>query len=114
MIVADIPDLEVYNEIELLEPGYKYIVMNEEIKQYLEDTKDPNEDKCEGIIDEAFSKMKDEKGEQMNLEKLNSKFEEAEKGHMKNETEIVKAQLSISANLQPLTRDKNSIKEIEN
>jgi len=32
MIVADIPDLEVYNEIELLEPGYKYKVMNEEIK----------------------------------------------------------------------------------
>ena len=32
MIVADIPDLEVYNEIELLEPGYKYKIMNEEIK----------------------------------------------------------------------------------
>jgi len=79
----------------------------------LEDTKNQTEENCEGIIEEAFSKIKDEKGEKMNFEKLNAKFDEAEKGHMKNETEIVKAQLNISANLQPLTKDNNNIKEVQ-
>ena len=79
----------------------------------MEDTKNQTEENCEGIIEEAFSKIKDEKGEKMNFEKLNAKFDEAERGHMKNETEIVKAQLNISANLQPLTKDHNNIKEVQ-
>lgn len=114
MIVADVPDLEVYNQIELLEPGYRYKVMNEEIKKYLEDTKDEEEEKkMEGIVDEAFNKIKEEHGEDLNLEKLNQRFQEVEDDHMKNEAEMVKAQMSISANLQPLMRDQNSLKEME-
>jgi hypothetical protein len=49
----------------------------------------------------------------MDLRKLEKKFEEAERNHMKNDIEMVKAQLSISAKLQPLTRDGNRIREVE-
>ena len=110
MIVADIPDLEVYNEKILLEPGYKYKIMNDEIKKYLADTEDKekiNEQECEGIIDEAFSDMVDSKGEKMTLKKLNDQFEEAEEKYIMNEDEIDKAQRSISANLVPLTTNGN-------
>jgi Leucine-rich repeat (LRR) protein len=43
-ILAEIPDLEVFNEEELLEPGFRFKVQNEEIKKYLEDTEE-NEEK---------------------------------------------------------------------
>uniref|UniRef100_A0A7S3P2N3 Uncharacterized protein n=1 Tax=Euplotes crassus TaxID=5936 RepID=A0A7S3P2N3_EUPCR len=87
--------------------------MNQEIRKYLEDTKETVEQQQEGIIDEAFSNIKDKNGEKMDPDKLTKKFEEVEENQMKNEAEMIRAQLSISANLQPLMRDKNNLKELE-
>lgn len=113
-IVYDVPNLEVYNDIELLEPGYKFKLENEQIKKYLEDTKDKEDDTVyEGIIEDAFIKIAAETGEKLTATKLKDKFEEAEKNHLKNDAELVKAQMNISANLVPLTRDVNRIKDLQ-
>lgn len=83
-IVYDVPNLEVYNDIELLEPGYKFKLENEQIKKYLEDTKDKEDDTVyEGIIEDAFIKIAIETGEKLTANKLKDKFEEAEKNHLK-------------------------------
>jgi hypothetical protein len=113
IILLDVPDLEIYNDIELLEPGFKFKLENEQIKKYLEDTKDKEDDTVyEGIIEDAFIKISADTGEKLTTGKLRDKFDEAERNHMKNDAELLKAQMSISANLVPLTRDENRIKDV--
>jgi hypothetical protein len=113
MIVADVPDLEVYNEIELLEPGFKYKVENEELKRRLAETNKEEEELLEKILDKVFDEQGEPQEKRMTQKAIQEKFEEVENNCHKNEVELVKAQLSISANLVPLTRDKNKISEVE-
>jgi hypothetical protein len=113
MIVADVPDLEVYNEIELLEPGFKYKVENEELKRRLAETNKEEEELLEKILDKVFDEQGEPQEKRMTQKAIQEKFEEVENNCHKNEVKLVKAQLSISANLVPLTRDKNKISEVE-
>lgn len=105
-ILTDVPNLEVFNCKEIVEPGFRYRVENEKIKENIMrlDKQAEQDQQLEGILEQAFKNVVDENGEQMNMAKVDEKFAETEANLLKSEAELVKNQLNISCKLVPLTR----------
>lgn len=115
-VICDVPDLEVFNEIELLEPGHRFRVENDKIREELAKAEDVanSEKHYEDIVDDTFGEIRDENGEKYDQRKLDERFEEAERNFLKNEADLLKVDLNISSKLVPLTRDENRLEDLEN
>ena len=129
LILTYLPELEVYNNQQLLEPGHKFKVETEVLIKEMEKTKyrEDEDEIFEKMLEEAFAEAglendmkqgkdpKQEKQEKVfDLKKIKEIETEIEEDYHKSYQMMIESNVNISSRLVPLLGDENRMAEIEN